>query len=81
MMIMESRHLFSADGHWVAFLVGEDLFWRDGQRLGWFQPSGGRPGAGWSGGIVTSRDGGQIGLITEHGVIELSAALSVVAES
>ena len=71
---MESRHLYSSDGHWVAFLVGGDLFWRDGERLGWFQPSS--QAVGWSGGMVTSRNGEPIGVILENGLIEFSAALS-----
>ena len=78
---MESRHLYSPDGHWVAFLVGEDLFWRDGERMGWFQPSSRRLDDGWSGGIVTSRSGEQLGVIMESGIIELKAELSVSAGS
>jgi hypothetical protein len=78
---MESRHLYSPDGHWVAFLVGEDLFWRDGERLGWFQPFSRRLDASWSGGIVTSRSGEQLGVIMENGIIELKAELSVSAGS
>ena len=74
---MESRHLYSPDGHWIAFLVGDDLFWRDGERLGWFQPFG--PAAGWRGGIVASRNGEPIGIIMENGIIEFSAELSVSA--
>ena len=78
---MESRHLYSPDGHWVAFLVGEDLFWRDGERLGWFQPFSRRLDGGWSGGIVASRSGEQLGVIMENGIIELKAELSVSAGS
>jgi hypothetical protein len=83
--ITQSRHLYNPDGHWVAFLVGGDLFWRDGERLGWFQPFGQASGqvsgqvSGWYGGIVTSRNGGQIGVVMENGIIEFSAELSVSA--
>jgi hypothetical protein len=74
---MDTRHLYSADGQWIAFLVGDDLFWRDGERLGWFQPFS--QAAGWSGGMATSSNGEPIGLILENGIIEFSAALSAGA--
>lgn len=65
-----SRHLYSADGRWVAFLVGDDLFWRDGERLGWLQPFA-QEESGWSGGVVRALGGEPIGMVTERGVIEL----------
>ena len=77
--MMESRHLYSPDGHWVAFLVGEDLFWRDGERLGWLQAFAAdvqgaverptRPD--WRGGLVRTRSGKMIGMVTDQAVIEL----------
>lgn len=73
---MDSRHLYSHEGHWIAFLVGEDLFWRDGERLGWLQ----------RGGVVRSRGGELIGRVTDRGIIELwpqavSQAASVSQQS
>ncbi|MEW6324328.1 MAG: hypothetical protein AB1515_02970 [Nitrospirota bacterium] len=74
-MLMGSRHLYSPEGHWVAFLVGEDLFWRDGERLGWLQAfSAGEPptrSGDWRGGVVKTRGGTVIGMVTDRGVIEL----------
>ena len=72
----ESRHLYNPEGQWVAFLVGNDLFWRDGERLGWLQSV--RPDttqaknrARWRGGMIKTYEGKQIGVVTAGGVIEL----------
>jgi hypothetical protein len=84
----QSRHLYSANGHWVAFLVGDDVFWRDGERMGWFEaferataadqagesrgPDHGlEHGPLWTSGVVRTRDGEQIGVVTERSVIVL----------
>ena len=85
-----SRHLYSSDGHWVAFLVGEDIFWRDGERLGWFQsfgadqqdmaPPSGEHHATWSGGIVKTRSGKQVAIVTESSIIVLEAQASSAPE-
>jgi hypothetical protein len=31
---MSPRHIYDADGYWVAFIVGNDVFDRAGERLG-----------------------------------------------
>ena len=77
----QSRHLFSDEGHWVAFLVGNDVFWRDGERLGWFHAPGGEvptsqcadhvAAPGWRGGIVKSTGGKSIGMISDQSVLKL----------
>jgi len=72
-----TRHLFNSDGYWVAFLVGRDLFWRDGERLGWVEPPtpiDDRPEQAWRGGVVTAENGDPIGIITAHNVLQLQEA-------
>jgi len=68
-----TRHLFDPHGYWVAFLVGRDLFWRDGERLGWVEP-GDQPEQHWQGGVVTAENGDLIGIITAQNVIQLQEA-------
>jgi hypothetical protein len=68
-----TRHLFDSHGFWVAFLVGRDLFWRDGERLGWVDP-GDLPEQHWQGGMVTAENGDLIGIITAQNVIQLQEA-------
>lgn len=31
---MDPKHIFDADGRWVCFIVGEDVFSKDGEYLG-----------------------------------------------
>jgi hypothetical protein len=84
-----TRHLFNSDGYWVAFLVGRDLFWRDGERLGWVEPPSppkaspqtspqtsddDRSEQAWRGGVVTAENGDPIGIITAHNVLQLQEA-------
>lgn len=65
-----ARHLFDSHGYRVAFLVGRDLFWRDGERLGMVEPGDG-PEQHWRGGVVTADNGDFIGIITAQNVIQL----------
>jgi hypothetical protein len=72
-----TRHLFDPHGYWVAFLVGRDLFWRDGERLGWVEPppqADARPEQHWQGGVVTAENGDVIGVITAQNIIQLQKA-------
>jgi len=69
-----TRHLFDSHGCWVAFLVGRDLFWRDGERLGWVEPpppTDDQPERHWQGGVVKAENGELIGIITAQNVIQL----------
>jgi hypothetical protein len=65
-----TRHLFNSHGNWVAVLVGRDLFWRDGERLGWVEPDDG-PEMHWRGGVVKAENGNLIGIITVQNIIQL----------
>jgi len=71
-----TRHLFNSDGYWVAFLVGRDLFWRDGERLGWVDPvdPDDRPGQTWQGGMIKAENGDSIGIITAQNILQLQEA-------
>ena len=72
-----TRHLYDSHGYWVAFLVGRDLFWRDGERLGWVEPPlpiDGRSEQSWQGGMVKAENGERIGIITAQGVLQLQEA-------
>jgi hypothetical protein len=69
-----TRHLFNPHGYWVAFLVGRELFRRNGERLGWVEPpptSDDRPEQHWRGGVVKAENGDLIGIITAQNVIQL----------
>ncbi len=68
-----TRHLFNSDGYWVAFLVGPDLFWRDGERLGWVEPAD-QPEQSWQGGVVKAENGDPIGMITARNILQLQEA-------
>ncbi len=54
---MNPKHIFDADGRWVCFIVGEDVFSKDGHWLGTVR----------QGRDIYGKDGEYLGSLSEDG--------------
>lgn len=65
---MTPRHIFDAKGNWVAFVVGPDLFLRDGEWLGNLTAKN----------EILDRKGRLMGVLDKAGRLSLRAGVSVI---
>jgi len=68
---MTPRHIYDAEGYWVAFVVGTEVFLRGGEWLG--QLSGTK--------VIRDRDGQLRGLLDEGGRLSLIDAKPLVGSA
>ncbi|HEY4485459.1 MAG TPA: hypothetical protein VI702_03925 [Nitrospiria bacterium] len=66
---MTPRHIFDAQGRWVVFVVGPDVFLRDGEWLGNLSANN----------EIRDRKGRLMGALDRAGRVSLSGGISTIA--